>query len=205
METIVTTTASGVEIMTVSGKDVHRYLDDVAYLRIQIFREFPYLYDGNMDYEKEYLNVYSQSQESLMVLAFHDQKIIGVSTAVPLKDEMVEIQAPFAANHLPINDYFYLGESVLLEPFRGQGIYKYFFSLREEAARMGGYRYATFLAVDRPLDHPLKPLDYQPMDPVWKYFGYELQPHLKTLLAYQQIDSSEPVSNEMMFRLKELR
>lgn len=204
MKNNLATAGANVEIIEVRGRDVENYLNDVARLRIQIFREFPYLYDGSMDYEKDYLSVYSQSEESLMVLAIHGQEIVGVSTSVPLKDEMVEIQAPFAMNDLNINDFFYLGESVLLPAYRGQGIYKYFFSLREKAARSGGYRFATFLAVDRPFDHPLKPVDYQPMEPVWKHFGYAAQPQLKTVLTYQQIDSPQPQANEMMFRLKEL-
>ncbi len=33
-------------------------IDDLADLRISVFREYPYLYDGNLEYEKKYLKQY---------------------------------------------------------------------------------------------------------------------------------------------------
>ena len=38
-----------------TGADVRTVLDDVARLRISVFRDFPYLYDGSLDYERDYL------------------------------------------------------------------------------------------------------------------------------------------------------
>ena len=35
-----------VEIKSLSGIDATPYLDDLARLRIEVFRAFPYLYDG---------------------------------------------------------------------------------------------------------------------------------------------------------------
>jgi hypothetical protein len=49
-----------VVIKTVSGKDFEPYLLRLANLRIKIFREYPYLYDGNIEDEKQYL-VYTLS------------------------------------------------------------------------------------------------------------------------------------------------
>lgn len=34
-----------------------------------MFRNFPYLYDGNMDCERKYIDTYSSSPRSLFVLA----------------------------------------------------------------------------------------------------------------------------------------
>lgn len=55
-------------IKTVSGKGIRPFLNDIARLRIDIFREFPYLYNGNTKYEQEYLETYVQSANSLAVL-----------------------------------------------------------------------------------------------------------------------------------------
>ena len=38
-------------------RDPAPYLEDVAHLRIAVFREFPYLYDGDPGYEARYLQV----------------------------------------------------------------------------------------------------------------------------------------------------
>ena len=46
---------SNVEIRRVSGRALPDYLEDVARLRIEVFRDFPYLYDGTVEYEEKYL------------------------------------------------------------------------------------------------------------------------------------------------------
>ncbi|HBF93820.1 MAG TPA: GNAT family N-acetyltransferase, partial [Marinobacter adhaerens] len=42
-----------VSIRRLSGDQIKPYLDDLARLRIEVFRHFPYLYDGDMDYERK--------------------------------------------------------------------------------------------------------------------------------------------------------
>lgn len=37
------------------GKEIETILDEFAQLRITVFAEFPYLYEGNLSYEKEYI------------------------------------------------------------------------------------------------------------------------------------------------------
>ena len=36
-----------------SGAALEQYIPDLARLRIEVFRDFPYLYDGDYDYEKK--------------------------------------------------------------------------------------------------------------------------------------------------------
>ena len=38
-----------------TGPEVGGHLADAARIRISVFREFPYLYDGDPDYERRYL------------------------------------------------------------------------------------------------------------------------------------------------------
>ena len=44
-----------ISIITYSGAQVAPFLEDVARLRIEVFRAYPYLYEGTMDDEHEYL------------------------------------------------------------------------------------------------------------------------------------------------------
>lgn len=39
-----------------SGAEVESLLQDLAELRIEVFRSFPYLYEGSLDYEKNIYN-----------------------------------------------------------------------------------------------------------------------------------------------------
>ena len=41
-----------------SGPALEPWLDALGALRIRVFREYPYLYDGTLEYEREYLRTY---------------------------------------------------------------------------------------------------------------------------------------------------
>lgn len=59
------------EIKTLTGQEpeLATHIADLARLRIEIFREFPYLYDGDRDYEQKYLATYLNCPQSVVVLA----------------------------------------------------------------------------------------------------------------------------------------
>ena len=51
-----------INFLLLKDKEIASYRDEIAKLRIEIFRDFPYLYDGDFEYEKKYLKVYEESQ-----------------------------------------------------------------------------------------------------------------------------------------------
>ena len=54
-----------VQVRVLCGADIAPYRDAVAALRIKVFRDFPYLYDGDLDFEAKYLRVYAESSRSV--------------------------------------------------------------------------------------------------------------------------------------------
>ena len=189
-----------------TGKEVERFIPDVARLRIEVFREFPYLYDGTMEYESKYLRTYTESPDSVIVIAFDNEKVIGASTAVPLKHETEQIKRPFIQTDIDPDSVFYLGESVLQKNYRGRGIGVRFFEEREaHACRTGDFKWSAFCAVARPDNHPRKPPDYEPLDRFWKKRGYSKHPELHTTLSWQDLDESGESSKPMVFWMKELQ
>ena len=86
---------SAVEIRPVSGIAVEPWLDELADLRIRIFRDYPYLYDGSVEYERDYLDRYARSKQSVVVLAMEYNRLIGAATGLPLNDADPEFVAPF--------------------------------------------------------------------------------------------------------------
>ncbi|GAJ29692.1 GNAT family N-acetyltransferase [Acidomonas methanolica] len=148
-------------------------LDDLARLRIAVFRAWPYLYDGDdPEYERRYLEVYRRSPKAAVILARDGETIVGASTCLPMADEGEAMRAPFVRRGLDLDPIFYFGESVLLPAYRGQGAGVRFFALREAAAREAGARIATFCAVRRPADHPARPAGAEPLDAFWTKRGY---------------------------------
>jgi GNAT superfamily N-acetyltransferase len=191
-----------IAIQTVSGEQVLPWLDAVAALRIEVFRDFPYLYDGELDYERRYLAAYAHSPGSLFVLALDGGHVIGASTGIPLADAETEFQTPFHEQDIPPDSVFYFGESVLRRSYRGHQIGHRFFDEREAFARKLGKTITAFCAVERPEDHPLKPMDYSPLDAFWKKRGYEKQSSMRALYHWQDIDQPESTAKPMVFWLK---
>lgn len=199
--------ADGVHIRVLTERDaaLADCVPDLARLRITVFRDFPYLYDGDLEYEQHYLGTYLRSADSVIVLALDGETIVGASTGLPLADETAEFQQPFIAAGIAPGTIFYGGESVLLPAYRGRGVYREFFAEREgHARRLHRFERMVFCAVERPDDHPRRPADYVPLDQVWARFGYRRRDDLVTSFEWRDLDESQPSAKRMVFWEKNL-
>lgn len=194
-----------IRLQSFIGSQIQPYIDNLARLRIEIFRDFPYLYDGDPAYERRYLQTYSNSPESLFVVAFDGPEVVGVSTGVPMAYEEAEFKQPFKQHGYNPNRIFYFGESVLLPDYRGQGLGVRFFELREAYARqLDRFDYTAFCAVERPPNHPRRPAGYVPLDRFWQNRGYTKHPKLRTTYRWRDLDETEESPKPMAFWLKRL-
>ena len=80
----------------IRGPHIARHIEELGRFRINVFREYPYLYEGTLDYERKYLSRYCKDDESILVLRKDEQGILGACTAIPLKSEDPEFISPFA-------------------------------------------------------------------------------------------------------------
>jgi GNAT superfamily N-acetyltransferase len=185
--------------------DLKKYIPDLASLRIRVFRDFPYLYDGTTEYEEKYLKAYTDCAESVVVLVLDGDTVVGATTGLPMDAETPEFQKPFVENGFDPAKIFYCAESVLLPEYRGRGIYPKFFAEREGHARsLGHFDTVTFCCVQRPDDHPLRPADYVPLDRIWTKFGYMKHPELHTSYHWKDVGETEETDKPMVFWLKSL-
>ncbi|EMR12036.1 Histone acetyltransferase HPA2 [Methylophaga lonarensis MPL] len=193
------------ELKRLSGEALKQYIPELARLRIQVFRDFPYLYDGDYDYEERYLQTYIECPESVIVLALDNGTVVGASTGIPLRYETDDVKAPFLKAGIDVDTVFYCGESVLLSSYRGQGAGVAFFDHREAHAReLGGFEYSCFCGVQRPENHPRRPADYVPLDNFWRKRGYEKHPELHTEFSWKELDETEESPKPMTFWMKTL-
>lgn len=188
------------------GEALRPHLRELGGLRIAVFREYPYLYDGDLDYEERYLETYVRSPRSLVMLLRHGGRLVGATTCLPMADESPEFQAPFLAAGYDLGEVFYFGESIILPECRGQGAGHEFFRRREEHARRTGlFRYTAFCAVDRVADHPLRPAGYAPLDGFWTRLGYAKRPELRCQLEWKETGEDAASAKTLSFWLKEWR
>jgi GNAT superfamily N-acetyltransferase len=192
-------------VTTFSGAQIAPYLDAVAALRIAVFHDWPYLYAGDRDYEKQYLATYAKSPESLFVLAFDGERVIGASTGIPLSDETAAFQKPFRDLGIAVNDVFYFGESVLLRDYRGHGLGHRFFDERENyARRLGRFAITGFCSVERAANDPRRPVGHRDNDVFWIKRGYTRQDDMFCELDWQEIDAAQPSPHRLRFWLRPL-
>lgn len=195
-----------IHVRAVSKEFARQHILDIAALRIKVFQDFPYIYEGSIDYEVKYLERYFKAPNGTFIFAFDEnaiQKIIGVATALPLAEEEEFIQKPFVESGYKIEEIFYFGESVLLPEYRGRGIGNCFFDEREKVAlSFSQIKITTFCAVQRPTNHPMKPALYKPLDEFWIKRGYKKSSELTSEFEWLDIGESRETTKKMMYWIK---
>jgi GNAT superfamily N-acetyltransferase len=191
-------------IIRLAGSELQPYISDLASLRIEIFRSFPYLYDGDMAYEKKYLQTYIDCPHAMMVIVKEGDQVVGASTGIPLIYETEQCKAPFQKANIHLNDVFYCGESLLLPAYRGRGIYHHYFTEREAIARAHNCTMTTFFAVNRPEDHPRRPANWRPLNDFWNSQRYTKHPKINTTYQWKDLDEESESPKPMIAWIKNL-
>lgn len=190
-----------IAVRTLTGAAVDPALDDLARLRIAVFRDWPYLYDGDAAYERDYLRAY-QRPGAVVVAAYDGDRMIGAATGAPMEQHADEFAAAFADRPERLEDIFYCAESVLLPQYRGQGLGHAFFDGREAQAQALGRRWSAFCSVLRPADHPARPADYRPLDGFWRKRGYAPLPGVVAQFRWRDLGESHETEKTLQFWMK---
>lgn len=194
-----------ISVRSFTGGAASAYIADLARLRIQVFRDFPYLYDGHMEYEERYLRTFLEAPDSVLVIAFDGADVVGASSGLPLAAETPNLQSPFLENGYEVDRIFYYGESVLHRAYRGRGLGVRFFEERERWARsLERFDWLTFCGVIRPDDHPRRPEGYRSLDTFWRnrgFFATEMTGHI----SWQDLDEPMETAKSLRFWMKNIQ
>ena len=187
---------------TATGSAIAKMIPQLGQLRIRVFHDFPYLYEGSQEYEENYLHVYTKNPLSIAFGVFDGEQLVGATTGMPLSAESKEIQQPFLERGMNIDQIFYFGESILLPEYRGHGLGHLFFDVREKHALENGFTRTVFCSVVRPEDHPLRPADYRPNDVFWTKRGYNQQDY-SCRMSWPDRHETQETEKELIFWTKE--
>lgn len=186
-----------------TGKALSDALPDVARLRIRVFHDWPYLYDGDLDYEADYLRAY-RAPDAVVVAAFDGDRIVGAATGAPMTDHAQDFGDAFADRPEALSHIFYCAESVLLPEYRGQGVGHAFFDARENHARALGARFSAFCRVIRPDLHPDRPPAYRSLDGFWRKRGYEPLPGVIARFSWKDLGMRVETEKPLQFWMRAL-
>ena len=193
-----------IDVRVLQGDQIAEHIDDVAALRLAVFRDWPYLYDGQLDYERQYVETYRDHPGALLVGAFDLGRLVGASTSTPLEDLSPEFAAPFRVLGIPRDHVLWGPESVLLPAYRGQGIGHRFFDFREDHARALGRTHVAFASIVRPVDHPMRPPNARTNDAFWHGRGYAPMEGVRVEFAWKDVGAEGETVKPLQVWMKAL-
>lgn len=158
----------------VKGKAIEKYAKYIASLRILMFKEFPYLYDGSLEQEEKYLSAYTDSPDSIVILAKQDDCIVGLLTGMPVT-KICEFIADFKKildeNNRTTASAYYYGEALILPAYRGQGVLTKMFQELDSVIKKMSYNHAYGITSIREKNDSRRPANYRDTDPLWVRLG----------------------------------
>lgn len=193
-----------ITIRTLTGPAIAQGYAAFQDLHVQVFREWPYLYAGRTG-GTPYISRYAAYPRAALFLAMAGGQPIGAATCLPLTDESANVQAPFIERCLSLERFFYFGEGIILQAWRGRGLGVRFFQLRESHARACSTAdYTTFCSVRRPVDHPLRPAGATANDAFWRRRGYVPWPSVACTMTWPDLGEMASVPHTLDFWIKSI-
>jgi GNAT superfamily N-acetyltransferase len=155
----------------------------VAQARITIFRDYPYLYEGNFDDEVNDLDRYAQNPQSALAVAYHQDVPAGFLCGSDFIHYSPMFENPiadtFKKEGLDPEKHYYFADVILLPEHRGKHLSPKLFATLESHAQSKGYQ-STCFVTEYHHNHPLKPKNHRSLVTLWNNLGY----NRSDILAY---------------------
>ena len=146
-----------------------------------------------------------ESPESLFVLAFDGDRVIGASTGDSAGRRDRRVPAAVPRPGIALTEVFYFGESVLLGEYRGHGLGHRFFDEREGyARRLGRFAMTAFCAVERAADDPRAAGGFSHQRRVLEQARLSAPGRHVLPAEWQEIGTISPSSHRLRFWLRAL-
>ena len=198
------TPGKDVRFTTYTGAAIAQACAAFQRLHVEVFYEWPYLYQGDPA-APPYIADYANIPRAALFLASQDGEPVAAATCLPLADESANVQAPFTDRGWDPAQFFYFGEGIVREAWRGTGLGVRLFELRESHARaVSTANYTIFCSVRRPADHKLRPANPHTNDAFWRRRGYVPMPGVFCTMRWTDRDEPGPVPHTLDFWIKSL-
>jgi len=197
-------------IKVLTPEQMKPLLPFVANLRVNIFRNYPYLYDGNIAEEMENLEKYAQHNNSALAIAYCNETPVGFLCGSDLMHYSVHfensIEDLFKSGNLHAKNYYYCADIIILPEHRGKYLAPQLFDAIENYAQQKGYTASCFIT-EHHENHPLKPHDHKSLVPLWNNLNYQKSALITyaTWQTYQLDGTIKSEQHPLIFWLKTLK
>lgn len=194
-----------INVVPFTDESLKEFILSIIDLRIEVFAEYPFLYEGDRKFEEKYLQKFNTMKDSIIAIAFDGDKIIGAGTGHPFTYERENFKELFKKHDRDPKDYYFIGEVLLQKPYRAQGLGKQIYAQIEAYVRkLGCYPHISLFTILRPDNHPKKPENYFSLISYWEKLGFTKHPELIETATYQEVGEKEKSPKEMIFMIKSL-
>jgi ribosomal protein S18 acetylase RimI-like enzyme len=168
-----------IEIENFSGEGIVAAIDVLMEFRLRYFQEFPYLYVGTEDGERQHLDGYIANPTTRLHIARDrdaNDKIVGVAIGTLLSTEteiLRQIGVALQYHGIVPEQFYYFGEMIFEPEYRNRGIGRQMLEKLKTAGRKQGADRFGFLAVARELNDVRRPAEHVDSEVIFRKFGFE--------------------------------
>lgn len=193
------------EIRLLNQQEIQSYNYKLASLVIDVFRDYPHFYDGELEDEKQHLDQYFLSKNATIVVAEKNHELIGAIAGIPLGETFSNCQSFFKSHNIETRDMFYLGEIALKKEHRGQGLGSRMYALFEEVIKnKTAYKQIVLCKLVMKNKHPDGSNHYFCLDNFWSKRDYVEQPNWLVQFPWKEVTTQEEIDHPMIFWSKQL-
>lgn len=196
--------AADLKIETYQGPEIAPYTQQIVKLVDTIYRQYPYLYNGDDAGYIDYLDSYARSKNAIICLVFDGNKIVGIAAGMPMTEAREIYWEPLKKHGYDLNTLFYQGEFGLLPAYHNQGVEEAMFHKVEEFVRKGPYKSIAFWEVESSTSPSQRPENYLPSDPFWKRLGFIRYSELNFNMFWTNINEKKESPHLAVYWLKPL-
>src|SRR6267154_1949937 len=95
-----------IHVRSFSGASLKTYLHSVAKLRLEVFKEYPFFEEPDLDREAQFLRKIFSNKDSIGVLIFDNTTLVGASLGYLLSLEEPSLQRPFKERNFDVESHF---------------------------------------------------------------------------------------------------
>jgi GNAT superfamily N-acetyltransferase len=197
------TAEDSIRIETFRGKEITPHIDEIVNLWSKIYRDYPYLYDGEDAIYKAHLSGYAKLNDSIICVVFDNKKAVGLAIGIPLTQTREIYQEVFLEKGYELQSIFYLSEFGLQPDYRGKGVEeKMYQKIEDFVLQNGKFKMICFWEINNSLISPQKRSGYVPKEKFWNQLDFTRHKELSFHVHWTNINAKEKTPHLATYWIK---